>query len=624
MANVTVYVPMRDGVELLTLINWPPGFDPSNASAAAPRLTSVLDRSPYGPDFIAPLADQLSLALNHVGIRQMVRGTNASGGVFELWHDCASDGFDTISWIVAQNWSNGIVYECGTSADGIDSLAQDPAPHPALAAQFMQYGGTRGWENFFPGGAYREAFIETWIKNNVPANVSGEILAIATNEGPGPWWDMLNSSDGAAFFGAVAWPTISSSGWYDIILRGGLDAYRGLRAHSKAHVRDTHALVVDPLGHCEASALFPKNTLYGHAALSMLLALDLFANGTRSAAVPEGVALVTWYVMGALYAWEPDAPGNYWTTADDFPAFLATPLYLGSGGALGRDLPPTSSNASFFYDPSEPVITRGGSNFYLSCGPLDQLESEARPDVLVFSTGVLPAPVAISGPISVDLFVSSSANDTDFTAKLTDVYPNGSSLLLQDGIVRMRWRAGTAQTTPQAMRPGTVYAITVDLWNTSFIFNAGHRIRVDISSSNYPRFSPNPNTGVPLVTPWAPVIARNTIYWGTEETPSALWLPVVNSAQLPPFPVFQTVEALADSHAHALLPLLKKLDLGGENGAARDRAAAAEAAASGINNNHELVSIGEPSPSAERFGRVRALDLLAQASLPRRRKTGWQ
>ena len=540
MPNVTTFVAMRDGTQLFTYVDFPPSLQPGM------RVPTVLDRSPYGPDFIATQAD-LFLRLGHVAVRQMVRGTNASGGNFDLWHDCVDDGYDTLSWIVAQPWSDGTVMECGTSADGIDAIAQAPAPHPALRAQFVQFGALDGRESFFPGGAFKLAFIETWVNNNVPYNVTGEITAVAEHEGPGPWWDMLNSSL-PTFFDAVAWPVVASSGWYDLILAGALSMFSGLRARSAPAVRSAHRLVVDPLGHCSAAALFPRNTLSGHAALSTLLALDLFQNGSWVGPTPEGVDTVTFYVMGALSLWEPFAPGSYWTTLPAWPAYTRTPLYLGAGRALALAPDASSGNASFRYEPDDAMPTYGGSNFYLSCGPLDQRVLEEgvgyRNDVLTFTSPRAPSPVAFVGPLSADLWVSSSAVDTDFTAKLTDVYPNGSSLLLQDGIVRMRWRGGAAQPAPQAMVPGEVYAVTVDLWATAYILNAGHALRLDISSSNYPRFSPNPNTGVPLVTPWAPVNVTNTLHFGGA-TPSALWLPIVNASLLKPFPVFDAVDAMA-------------------------------------------------------------------------------
>jgi len=164
--------------------------------------------------------------------------------------------------------------------------------------------------------------------------------------------------------------------------------------------------------------LFPKNTLDGHAALGMLLALDLFANGTRSVPSPEGVSALTFYVMGALYLWEPAAPGNYWTSLPEWPVYVPTPFYLGTPGALLPSPQAGADSASFVYDPLHSVPTYGGSNFYLSCGPLDQHVLEARPDVLVFTSAPLAAPLAVTGPLRVDLWVSSNATDTDFTAKV--------------------------------------------------------------------------------------------------------------------------------------------------------------------------------------------------------------
>jgi putative CocE/NonD family hydrolase len=316
---------------------------------------------------------------------------------------------------------------------------------------------------------------------------------------------------------------------------------------SAPSARGAHRLVVDPLGHCGAESLFPRNTLYGRAALGLLLALDVFGNGSWVGPTPERVDAITFYVMGSE---ESGAPGSYWTTLPAWPAATRTPLYLGGGRALLPAPPPVGASASFIYAPDASMPTYGGSNFYLTCGPLNQAGIEeggvyARRDVLSFTSARAGGAVAIVGALSVDLWVASTAVDTDFTAKLTDVYPNGSSLLLQDGIVRMRWRGGAAGgSAPALMVPGAVYPASIDLWSTAFILAPGHALRLSISSSNYPRFSPNANTGAPLITPWAPVNATNSIFWGGA-TPSALWLPVVDVAALPPFPILDAVEAAA-------------------------------------------------------------------------------
>jgi len=216
--------------------------------------------------------------------------------------------------------------------------------------------------------------------------------------------------------------------------------------------------------------------------------------------------------------------------------------------------PPSSSesaSATFIYDPHDPVPTNGGNNLEIPCGPLDQRPIENRADVLMYTSAVLTDVVPITGPLNVVLYVSSNATDTDFTVKLTDVHPTGVSRLIQDGIVRMRWRNRYESDQPQLMTPGQIYEVQVSLWNTSYIFNPGHRIRVDISSSNDPRFSVNPNNGLPLSqNATGPLLtAANTVYH-TPVYASAIILPVVTMAQLPPFHV---VSSLPKAYATPLM-----------------------------------------------------------------------
>ena len=196
--------------------------------------------------------------------------------------------------------------------------------------------------------------------------------------------------------------------------------------------------------------------------------------------------------MGASSHIDPGAagaPGSYWTTLTTWPAYVPTRYYFSNSG-LSTTVPlgTTSLVATYAYNPANPVPTAGGSNLFESCGPLDQSALEKRPDVVQWSSEPLTAPLAVTGPLIVELWVSSNVTDTDFTVKLTDVYPSGYSALLQDGIVRMRWRNRASSTVAQPMVPGTVYAVNVSLWSTSFIWAVGHRIRVSVSSSNSPRF----------------------------------------------------------------------------------------------------------------------------------------
>jgi len=189
----------------------------------------------------------------------------------------------------------------------------------------------------------------------------------------------------------------------------------------------------------------------------------------------------------------------------------------------------------------------GGNNLQIACGPLDQAELEKRYDSMSFTSDVLDTALWLTGPINAFLAVSSNCTDTDFTAKLTDVYPDGTSRLIQDGIVRMRWRDYTG---PELMIPGQIYEVELSLWNTSYVFSAGHKLRVSISSSNYPRFSVNPNNGYPLINAdnGPNVTAINTVYHSPSYL-SYIQLPVVQPSQLPPFPILEHPELLGDKES---------------------------------------------------------------------------
>jgi len=193
--------------------------------------------------------------------------------------------------------------------------------------------------------------------------------------------------------------------------------------------------------------------------------------------------------------------------------------------------PPSKLPASdaIVYDPANPVPTTGGplccDNNHLPGGPFDQQAVEARPDVLVYSTGPLAEDLEVTGPVTLDLYASSSAVDTDFTAKLVDVAPDGKAFNLTEGILRARYRESTTGD-PKPVVPGQVYEFKIDLWATSNVFLKGHRIRLEVSSSNFPRFDRNLNTGKDAATSADFVKATNTVYHDTQH-PSALILPVV-------------------------------------------------------------------------------------------------
>ena len=223
---------------------------------------------------------------------------------------------------------------------------------------------------------------------------------------------------------------------------------------------------------------------------------------------------------------DPAAPGNVWRSADSWPPPAdVTPFYLHAGGALSREKPTESGERTYQYDPADPVPTRGGQNLLIDKGPMDQRPVESRPDVLLFTSEPLAAPLEVTGRITARLFVSSDCPDTDFTVKLCDVYPDGRSLLVTDGIRRASLRKSFEKHEPLA--PGEVYELEVDLWSTSLIFNKGHRLRIAVSSSNSPRFEPNPNTGDRHPVPGKTRVATNRLHLAPDH-PNAILLPLAD------------------------------------------------------------------------------------------------
>ena len=257
---------------------------------------------------------------------------------------------------------------------------------------------------------------------------------------------------------------------------------------------------------------------------------------------------VTFYVMSSNDSAGNDV-GNYWTSLDTFPAARATDYFLNADGTLSTTRS-GSAAVSYKYDPADPVPTMGGNNLpdsiggSIPCGPMDQSEVDQRADVLKFQTPVLNEELALTGALLATLYVSSDAIDTDFTVKISDVFPTGEVRILQDNAVRMRWRENTL--TPVYMTQGEVYKVEMNLWNTSYVVAPGHALRVSVSSSNFPRFSVNPNNGIVVddaAYPGANITATNTLYM-QEEYPSKVTLPVVpfRKIQMPEVHVLKEVQ----------------------------------------------------------------------------------
>ncbi len=417
-----------------------------------------------------------------------------------------------------------------------------------------------GWT--YQGGAFEQWFSESWTSGLAQDALNRRVSR--KNENPMRWvwklplasypfFDVGSTEDLAPYFAdwlahpsyddywkqwsiedhheRVLVPAYHVGGWYDLFLGGTLRNYMGIKARGGSEeARHGQRLMIGPWYHG------PFDGKTGE--------LDF---GPQSR-VDENDVMLRWYdylLKGLANGVEQEKPvkifvmgKNVWREEDDWPPARArsTPFYLRSGGkantltgdgTLNGTVPQAEPADHYLYDPADPVPTRGGGlccdNEHLASGAFDQRPNEARNDVLVFSTPAFKQDFEVSGPVNVELYVSSTAVDTDFTGKLVDVWPNGFAQNLTDGILRARYR--NSPEKPEFMSPGETYKVTLDLWATSNVFLAGHRLRLEISSSNFPRFDRNLNTGEPQGHATRMVKATNTVYHD-QEHPSALVLPV--------------------------------------------------------------------------------------------------
>ncbi|MCZ6874677.1 MAG: CocE/NonD family hydrolase [bacterium] len=570
-----VAVEMRDGTVLRADI-----YRPDSAEA----LPVLVQRTPYdkgAPRISSLLLNPLRAAsAGYAVMVQDVRGRFASDGEFYTFRHEPDDGYDTIDWAAGQPWSTGKVGMFGLSYVGATQWLSAIKTPPALGAMVPVVTASdyhEGWA--YQGGAFELGFNASWTLSNlalatlVKRQKAGEVfpdglrqdyfrlvddmcqafdtlplqdLPLLKDYNLAPyyydWLQHPNDDDYwqqwkiEAQYGKVTAPALNVGGWYDIFLGGTIRNYLGMRRHGGSpEARQFQQLLIGPWKHGLPLGSVSGDLSFGIMAESF--AIDM-----------EGIHL-RWYdhwLKGLDNGVRDDAPvrifvmgENVWREEAEWPLARTQyrHYYLHSGGGanslngdgvLSPESPGMEQPDRFLYDPRHPVPTRGGP---LCCwpgalpqGPYDQTVVEHREDVLVYTTPPLREDVEVTGPILVTLYAMSSAVDTDFTAKLVDVHASGFAQNLTDGIIRARYRESTNQ--PQPIEPGEVYAYTIDLWATSNVFKAGHCIRLEISSSNFPRFDRNPNTGGELGTETNLVPAIQTIYHdGTH--PSHVTLPII-------------------------------------------------------------------------------------------------
>ena len=430
------------------------------------------------------------------------------------------DGFDTVEWAATSPFSSGATALYGSSSLAITAYLAAGAVPDSLRCSYNSNGtGDVFRDLFYQGGALRQNLADTWLEDNMrDASYDRDLLYGHPTEGP--FWA---PTELPSRYGDVEVPIYHSGGWYDILNRGTIDAFTGLNRHGGKGARDRQRLMMGPWTHTMESGelVYPDSTEAIDEDLPAWYAHCLGGEENGIDSQPR----VKYYLMGDTS--DPDAPGNEWVTAHDWPVpALHVPFYFLDGGDLSWKRPGSDPQAVYLFDPSNPVPTLGGANLYLDAGPYDQRPVLVREDVLLYKSSVLNRPLAITGQVVARLWVSSSAVDTDFTVKLMDVYPDGRYMLVLDGIIRMRYREGQKEAI--MMTPGKIYQAEVDLWSTALVFNSGHRIAVAVSSSNSPRFDVNPNTGGPLPTEDQEkgLVARQVLYQDRKH-PSHIILPVV-------------------------------------------------------------------------------------------------
>jgi uncharacterized protein len=537
---------MRDGTVLRTDVYLPPGERPYPA---------VVGRTPYDRSFgLTPpaaldpeRATEAGLAL----VCQDVRGQHGSDGDFYPFATEATDGFDTVEWLSAQPWCDGAVGMAGRSYAAATqwlAAAEGPPHLRAIAPIVVGSDPYDGW--VYQGGAFELGFNLFWVHQMTApkkrVKLDEQYLHLPLSDPP-----LLESSPAGRFYrdwlshptrddywraiainrryGSVLVPAFNIGGWYDIFLGGTLENFVGLRSEGGSRAaREETRLLVGPYAHGSTYGVYPDHGFEAFAPEDRIDLTDaqlrFFGRHLLGRDDPEEQAPVRIFVMGE----------NRWRDEDGWPLARAReePWYLRAEGVLSADAPGDDAPDEYVYDPNDPAPTLGGPTslpgkfLRTTAGPSDQSPLAARDDVVVYSSAPLDAALEVTGPLRLLLHAATSAPDTDFVAKLCDLDADGFSRILAEGVLRARFRESFER--PSTVEPGVAYEYGIDLVATSNLFLPGHRIQLLVTSSSFPRFDRNANSGKPLATDGVGDLspARQTVFHDGGR-PSRLVLPVV-------------------------------------------------------------------------------------------------
>lgn len=553
----------RDGVTLYADIYRPKSSE---------KFPVILMRTPYDKSVNWAVSPAFKIvARGYVLIIQDVRGRYTSEGEWYPFRHEQADGYDAVEWAASLPFSNGKIGMMGASYVGATQMLAAISAPPHLAGLAPNVTASNYHENWtYQGGALEQWFDQNWttqlarntldrfIDKNTDARVGAQSLPLTKypvfNFGQLPAEEQLTSLIAPYYedwlshpdyddywkqwsieenFSKIAVPMLNVGGWYDIFSQGTLRNYMGAKAHGSTEAARTQQHLLMEIGGHAGFGRRIGDVDFGPHALEnpyvdvILDWYDFLFKGIHNQFATDKPVKV--FVMGINeYRQEDDWPPPQAKYVKYFLHSAGKANSLRGDGSLSQIAPKSESADSYVYDPSNPVPTIGGplccAQELIEPGPRDQRSVENRDDVLVYSMGPLQHDVEVTGPVTATLFVKSSAVDTDFTGKLTDVDPDGFARDVAEGILRMRYRDSREHAT--LLNPDQTYEVTLDLWATSNVFLRGHTLRLEISSSNFPRFDRNPNTGDQIKSARRFVSATNSVLHDAQH-PSALVLPVV-------------------------------------------------------------------------------------------------
>ncbi len=504
----------RDG-ETLRVYVWLPD------SIASP-VPVVLIRTPYDTLGLGATAADYLTGLGYAYVVSTFRGYWGSTGtrlpfLADGWGDL-QDGYDVATWINSQPWANGQICMAGGSALGFAQYFLAGTGFP-LTCITPSVAGINLYDEVFPGGVFRKFIAEYWLTGVGATHLLDTIERYYLYSDTTPWYG-VNGYERLSYYSE---PALHFTGWFDAFTEGAIGAFQRLQYEGGSGAAGHQYIVIGPWMHdlqyrTVGDLTFPPNAL-DISAITYGLYWILYhtrGEGWDWDTMPK----VTFYLMGDVSV--PDTHlFNRWVKTDTFPPRGGTPysLYLHPDGSLSPT-PPSPATLTYTYDPDDPVPAIGGFDYIggsirdsILFGPRDLTPWDSRGDVLSFTTDTLDRPIAIVGKAEAELYVSSDRYDTDFMVFLADVYPDGRAILITEGVLKMRNRNGTDRE--DLMVPGDTYRIVIPLRNTAYVFNTGHRIRLYLTSSKFPSYEPNPNTGAPFqIDDPVRLVAHNSVHLG--------------------------------------------------------------------------------------------------------------